>query len=533
MSERRYKFWGWGYEDQIPEAGQAATTVARVSELTGVSPGTEMRWPALDRVRLPDPRIQAPPVLVSIASTDTHDRAAHTYGKSFPDYIRAFDHDFECAPDLVMWPRNERDVVAVLDWASDANVAVIPFGGGSSVVGGVEPTVGETFAGTVSMDLRKLNRVTDVDVAARAARIEAGALGPVLERQLKPHGLTLRHFPQSFEFSTLGGWIATRSGGHFATLQTHIEDSVESLRVVSPRGTLETRRLPGSGAGPSPDRLFAGSEGTLGVITSAWMRVVPRPAYRRSAAVWFEQFLDAANAAQGVVQAGLWPANCRVVDAGEAQLTGVGDGSRHLLVLGFENANHRVDAWMEEALRCTAEFGGISDESSGDAPNRSGAAGTWREAFIGAPFVRETLIAHGFIVDAVETAITWDRFPEFHRAVTDSIGDAILRVTGAPGHVTCRFTHVYADGPAPYFTFHAHAPKGGAIQAWRAIKAAASEALLAAGGTITHHHAVGRDHMPWYTKQRPALFGRALAATKKELDPAGILNPGVLIGHES
>ncbi len=533
MSERRYKFWGWGYEDQIPESGEAEATVARVSEITGVRPRAEMRWPAIDRVTLPDPRVQPPSVLAGIASTDAHDRAAHTYGKSFPDYVRAFDHDFECAPDLVMWPRHERDVVAVLDWASDVNVAVIPFGGGSSVVGGVEPSVGEGFAGAVSMDLRKLNRVTDVNVADRAAHIEAGALGPVLERQLKPHGLTLRHFPQSFEFSTLGGWIATRSGGHFATLQTHIEDSIESLRVVSPRGTLETRRLPGSGAGPSPDRLFAGSEGALGIITSAWMRVVPRPVHRRSAAVWFKQFLDAANAARGVVQAGLWPANCRVIDAEEARLTGVGDGSRHLLVLGFENANHRVDSWMEEALQCTADFSGISDESSGDAPNRSGATGSWRDAFMGAPYVRETLIAHGFIVDAVETAITWDQFPEFHRAVRDSIGEAILRVTGVPGHVTCRFTHVYADGPAPYFTFHAKAPKGGAIQAWRAIKAAASEALLAAGGTITHHHAVGRDHMPWYTKQRPALFGYALAAAKKELDPAGILNPGVLIGNGS
>ena len=533
MSERRYKFWGWGYEDQVPEAAEAEATVARVSEITGVSPRAAMKWPAIDRVTLPDTRIQAPSVLASIASTNAHDRAAHTYGKSFPDYVRAFDHDFECAPDLVMRPRNERDVVSVLDWASDANVAIIPFGGGSSVVGGVEPSVGEGFAGTVSLDLRKLNRVTDVNVADRAARIEAGALGPVLERQLKPHDLTLRHFPQSFEFSTLGGWIATRSGGHFATLQTHIEDSIESLRVVSPRGTLETRRLPGSGAGPSPDRLFAGSEGALGIITSAWMRVVPRPVHRRSAAVWFKQFLDAANAARGVVQAGLWPANCRVIDAEEARLTGVGDGSRHLLVLGFENANHQVDAWMEEALQCAADFGGVSDESSGDAPNRSGATGTWRAAFMGAPFVREMLIAHGFIVDAVETAITWDRFPEFHRAVKDSIGDAILRVTGVPGHVTCRFTHVYTDGPAPYFTFHAKAPKGSAIQAWRAIKAAASEALLAAGGTITHHHAVGRDHMLWYTKQRPALFGYALAAAKKELDPAGILNPGVLIGNDS
>ena len=533
MSMRRYKFWGWGYEDQIPEDDVAEATIARVSGITGVAPQAAMPWPDLDSVQLTASRLRPPPSLAKISSADLHARASHTYGKSYPDYVRAFAHDFSCAPDLVMRPRSERDVVAILDWATDVNVAVIPFGGGSSVVGGVEPAVGNGFAGAVSMDLRRLNRVTDVDSTARAARIEAGALGPVLESQLRLHGLSLRHFPQSFEFSTLGGWIATRSGGHFATLQTHVEDSVESLRVVTPRGTLESRRLPGSGAGPSVDRLFAGSEGVLGVITAAWMRVLPRPVYRRSAAVWFGQFLDAAAAARGIVQAGLWPANCRVVEAEEVKLAGVGDGSRHLLVLGFENANHRVDKWMDEALLCASDLGGDATESRGDAPNRSGTTGDWRDAFINAPLVRETLIRHGIIVDAIETAITWDQLPEFYRVVKGSLNDAILRVTGAPGHVTCRFTHVYADGPAPYFTFHAKAPQGAAIRAWREIKAAASEALLAEGGTITHHHAVGRDHMPWYTKQRPALFGRALAAAKNELDPAGILNPGVLIGHDS
>ena len=217
--------------------------------------------------------------LESVFTTDPYERAAHTYGRSFRDLVRAFRRDYAHAPDLVAFPRGEGELVSVLEWCSGAGVAAIPFGGGSSVVGGVEPDVGDGYSGTVSVDLRHLQGVLEVDSTSRAARIAAGTLGPALEAQLKPHGLTLRHFPQSFEWSTLGGWIATRSGGHYATLHTHIDEFVESIRVVTPRGVLQTRRLPASGAGPSAERLFCGSEGALGVITEAWMRVQPRPRF--------------------------------------------------------------------------------------------------------------------------------------------------------------------------------------------------------------------------------------------------------------
>ena len=215
--------------------------------------------------------------------------------------------DFAVAPDVVAYPEDEADVVALLDWAGDAGLAVIPYGAGSTVVGGVEPSVGDSFAGVLTIDLGRLDKVLEIDRASRAARIQGGVLGPALEAQLKPAGLTLRHFPQSFGFSTLGGWIATRSGGHYATLYTHIDEFVESLRTVTPAGTLESRRLPGSGAGPSPDRLMIGSEGALGIITEAWMRLQDRPTHRASAALRFADFASAAAAIRAVGQAGLYP----------------------------------------------------------------------------------------------------------------------------------------------------------------------------------------------------------------------------------
>src|SRR5216683_2862403 len=363
----------------------------------------------------------------------------------------------------------------------------------------------------------------------RAARIEAGAFGPALEAQLKPHDLTLRHFPQSFEYSTLGGWIATRSGGHFATLYTHIDDLVESMRVVTPSGTLETRRLPGSGAGPSPDRMFIGSEGILGVITEAWMRLQDKPRFRAGGAVRFKDFFTAAGALRIIAQAGLYPANCRILDPQEAYNTGAGDGSAAIMVLAFESGDHPVDAWMKRALECCADHGGTPESAGKSDAHREGAAGLWRNAFIRMPYARERMVPRAVIADTFETAITWERFEAFHDHVKSATEQAIRAATGRPGQVTCRFTHVYPDGPAPYFSFHALGRHGRLIEQWQAIKSAAADALIAAGGTITHHHAVGRDHRPWYDRQRPDLFAAALKAAKRALDPRGILNPGVLI----
>jgi alkyldihydroxyacetonephosphate synthase len=531
MAEARLKHFGWGREGEGLTAAETAAALDRYRRLFAVDRFDEAAPPRLADIRLASPRLSPPPALAPLASTDAYDRIAHTYGKSFRDYAKGLAGDYAAAADIVVFPRRESDVAQILDWAGGAEAAVIPFGAGSSVVGGVEPAIeGTRFKGAVSLDLRHLDHVVEIDPVSRAARIEAGVFGPALEAQLRPHGLTLRHFPQSYEYSTLGGWIATRSGGHFATLYTHIDDLVESLRMVTPQGVIETRRLPGSGAGPSPDRLLIGSEGILGVITEAWMRLQLRPRFRAGGAVRFPDFFSAARAVRAIAQAGLYPANCRILDPQEAHNTGAGDGRSAIMVLAFESADHPLEAWFARALECCADHGGAQEDPGTADAHRAGAAEQWRTAFIRMPYAREMMIRHAVIADTFETAITWERFEAFHDRVKAATEAAIRDATGRPGQVTCRFTHVYPDGPAPYFSFHALGRHGALEAQWRAIKTAAGDALIAAGGTITHHHAVGRDHRPWYDRQRPALFAATLTAAKHSLDPAGLLNPGVLIG---
>jgi alkyldihydroxyacetonephosphate synthase len=474
-------------------------------------------------------------------SDDHYERTAHSLGKAYRDVVRGFYGRFENPPDLVAFPKDESEIEVVLGWAEAEGAAVVPFGGGTSVCGGVEARLGERPV--VSLDLRRLDRVLEVDPTSLAARIQAGATGPGLEDQLREHGRTLRHFPQSFEYSTLGGWVATRAGGHFATLETHIDDLVESVRAITPRGTWESRRLPGSGAGPSPDRMLIGSEGILGVIAEAWVRVRPRPEFKSSTSVAFDDFNRAAGAVREIAQSGLHPANCRLLDAAEAELTGAGDGSADLLILGFESADHPVDPWMERALEIARGHNGTPGEVRTTSPtgpkeadiDRNRPVDTWRGAFLLAPYLRDTFVACGVLSETFETAITWDRFEEFHSTVMETTRRAVSEVSGVPAdgpgapRVSCRLTHVYPDGAAPYFTVLAPAIRGGEVEQWDEIKEAVSEALIEAGGTITHHHAVGRDHRPWYDRQRPAPFAAALRAAKAELDPAGMLNPGVLI----
>ncbi|HUK60048.1 MAG TPA: FAD-binding oxidoreductase [Stellaceae bacterium] len=526
----RLKHFGWGREGEGLDADEREFLLARIRERFSVDRFDEKHPPLLAELKLAAPRLQPPAVLAPLCSSALYDRAAHAYGKSYPDAVHGLLGDYAAAPDVVAYPKSEADVAALLDWAGGADAAVVPFGAGSSVVGGIEPRgAAERKRGVVTIDLGQMGRVLEVDRAARAARIEAGAFGPALEAQLKPHGLTLRHFPQSFEYSTLGGWIATRSGGHFASLYTHIDDFVESVRMVTPKGALETRRLPGSGAGPAPERLVIGSEGILGIITEAWMRLQDRPRFRAGSSVAFADLFAAMRALRLVAQSGLFPANCRVLDSDEAYNTGAGDGRSAIMVLAFESGDHPVDGAMKRALDICASEGGKAEAPEAADAHLAGAAGRWRNAFIRMPYAREITVGLAIINDTFETAITWDRFERFHDSVKSAALEAIRRATGRTGQVTCRITHVYPDGPAPYFTFHGLGRHGELLAQWHEVKKSASDALIAAGGTITHHHAVGRQHRPWYDRERPDLFAATLRAAKRALDPQGLLNPGVLI----
>ncbi len=535
MSERAQSFWGWGWADRFPDEDTRKGLVGFAEGVLGFANLAPQPLPALDAVELAPSRVQPTGPVAAICTTDREARIRHAYGRSYRDVLRGFRGDFSRAPDAVARPRDERDLEALFEHCAREKLALIPYGGGTSVVSGVEADVPASFHGVITADLRGLDRVLEVDAVSRAARIQAGATGPRLEAQLAPHGLSLRHFPQSFEHSTLGGWLATRAGGHFATVYTHVDDLVESIRMITPTGAWESRRLPGSGAGPSPDRMVLGSEGTLGVITEAWMKLHPRPRYRASASVLFREWRAAVDATRAIAQSGLYPTNCRLIDGTEAILNRVTTGDdmgRHVLLLAFESGDSMRSAAIARAVEIARAHGGevpkgIVEREQGERIEGT-TASTWKSAFVDAPYLQSVLVSLGVIADTFETACTWDRFDALYAGVVEAVTETMRRVCGE-GRITCRFTHVYPDGPAPYFTFLAPARIGEELAQWTAIKTAASEALLAHGGTITHHHAIGRLHRPWYDRQRPEPFANALRAVKRAIDPAGILNPGVLI----
>jgi alkyldihydroxyacetonephosphate synthase len=533
---KRLKFWGWGYEDEGPDEAARGRLAKSVGERFGRGDLAPVSYPRIEEIELPPPRVRAPAALAAVFSDDPWERARHAHGQGYRDIVRTLRRDFASPPDLVAFPESETQIAEVLDFCARERLAAVPFGGGSSVVGGVATDFAGDHRGVITLDLGRMGRVLEIDRASRAARIQAGVLGPALEDQLRPHGLTLRHFPQSFEFSSLGGWIATRSGGHYATRYTHIDDFVQALRVVTPTGVLATRRLPGSGAGPAPERLFTGSEGALGIISEAWMRLQDRPTRRANASVRFARFEAGVAAVRALSQSGLEPANCRLLDPGEAATSAGASGGDSILVLGFESADHALEPWMARAIELCRDHGGIVPDDAvrtrTDAgATREGAAGAWRNSFIGAPYVRDALVSIGVFCETFETAIPWDRFERLHARVMTEVRDCLQRLCGA-GTITCRFTHVYPDGPAPYYSMLAPAQRGGELELWDEVKRVAGEIIVAEGATITHHHAVGRDHRKWYDRERPDGFARALRAAKTELDPAWMLNPGVLFDRK-
>jgi alkyldihydroxyacetonephosphate synthase len=457
---------------------------------------------------------------------DDFGRLLHAGGKSTLDLLRRRDRGVQDAPDAVLLPADDEEIAAILDYCSTQRIAVVPFGGGTSVVGGLDPIRGD-FAAVVSLDLRRLDALHWLDEVSGEAELGAGLTGPDAERLLGERGFSLGHFPQSFCYATIGGFAATRSSGQDSAGYGRFDDMVRGLRAVTPAGILDAGRAPASAAGPDLRQLLVGSEGTFGVITRVRLRVHPIPEATRYEAWSFPDFATGATALRAVTQTGSGPTVIRLSDEAEtgvnlATTEAIGEQTITggcLAVTVFEGTAAHAESRHAETRALLEAHGGTS---LGEAPAKA-----WEHGRFGAPYLRDSLLSAGALCETLETATTWSNVAALKSAVTDALTSSLSR-SGTQALVLCHISHVYPTGASLYFTVVA-AQRGNPIEQWRGAKAAASEAIVRAGGTITHHHAVGADHRPWMRDEVGDLGVEILRAVKATLDPAGILNPGKLI----
>jgi alkyldihydroxyacetonephosphate synthase len=540
------KWWGWGDPAHPAELPPHALAFLR-AEL-GI-PGERTDPVRLEDVRLEDPALAEKPqrkIAKAVGPEWVHDdrfsRVTHAAGKGYADLVRLRAGDATSAPDAVLYPGNAGEVRAVLDACASADVAVVPFGGGTSVVGGVEPLRGSMDA-VVSLDLGRMTAVTGVDQRSLTADFGPGLRGPQVEQALARSGLTLGHFPQSFEYATVGGWVATRSAGQASTGYGSIEKLVVGLRCVSPAGEIYLPALPATAAGPGLRQFMVGSEGLLGVITEATLKVRPAPAERRYEGWMFRGFEEGAEALRKLEQGGVVPDVARLSDENETRLSLAlaGNGSLTqraglgyvrlrgyeggcIAVFGFEG--DRTDVARRAALagRLLRKEGGL--------PLGSGPGRAWERGRYEGPYLRDGLLDHGVMAETLETAHEWSHLMDLYHGVRGAIANA-LQARGTPGLVMCHISHLYPSGASLYFTFLARQERGSELDQWRAVKVAASDAIAGAGGTITHHHAIGRDHAPWMRNEVGELGLAVLESVKQRLDPAGIMNPGKLFPRKA
>ncbi len=535
------KWWGWGDPGRGEELPAHVIEFLR-SEL-GVS-GEATPPVRLEEVELPDSALPdaAGRALAGVVGEewireDRLSRVTHAAGKGYPDLVRLRAGHASPAPDAVVYPADAEAVRSVLDRCASERVAVVPFGGGTSVVGGVEP-VADGMGAVVSLDLGRMAGVEGVDERSLTADLGPGMRGPQVEQALGARGFTVGHFPQSFEYATVGGWVATRSAGQASTGYGSIEKLVCGLRCVTPAGQIELAALPATAAGPGLRQMLVGSEGVLGVITQATLKIRPRPQQRRYEGWMFRSFEDGAEALRGLEQGRVVPDVARLSDEEETRLSLALTGADSLkqragkgyvrmrgyaggciVVLGFEGERNDVARRAALAGRLLRRAGGLS---LGSAPGRAWARGRYE-----GPYLRDALLGHGVMAETLETAHEWSRLLELHHAVRGAIKGA-LEARGTPGLVMCHVSHLYPSGASLYFTFLAPQQQGAELDQWRAVKTAACDGIVRAGGTITHHHAIGRDHAPWMRFEVGDVGLEALRSVKERLDPAGIMNPGKL-----
>jgi alkyldihydroxyacetonephosphate synthase len=537
------RWWGWG--DLAHRSTLPPHALEFLRETVGIA--TQPRPPvALGQVQLAPSRLseQAAAALRGIVGAegvrDEHgERVVHAAGKGYPDLVRQRAGRPEGAPDAVVRPAGHEQVRAVLDECARSSVAVVPWGGGTSVVGGVAPLRGR-HAAVVALDMGRMGEVLELDLQSRTVTVQAGMRAVALERYLAPRGLTLGHFPQSFEYVSLGGCAATRSAGQASGGYGRIEQMVLGMRFLAPAGEIDLASVPASAAGPGLRQLLIGSEGTLGVIGELALRVRPAPRERSYEGVFFEDFAAGVAALRRLAQQPAAPDVARLSDAAETRmslaLAGTGGlkgrlGKAYLglrgyrggclAILGFEAQTEEVlAARRKRALALVRRDGGLA---VGRSPGKA-----WLASRFAAPYLRDELLTQGVMVETLETATKWSNVGALHRAVGAGIA-AALSAGGTPGLVMCHVSHLYETGASLYFTFLARQREGEELEQWHAVKQAASRAIVSGGGTITHHHAVGRDHAPWMENEIGGEGVAALRALKSELDPTGIMNPGKLL----
>jgi alkyldihydroxyacetonephosphate synthase len=532
------KWWGWGDPAVAPSLDDEALGVLR-ERIGELEP-----WPLareLGGFELPTaealPRALVEAVGEGSVFSGDEDRLRHATGRGYADLARLRNGALEAAPDAVVMPADATVLRRVLDVCAAEGIAIVPFGGGTSVVGGVEPLRG-THSRLISLDLGALRDV-EVEQRSLTARLGAGLRGPEVEAALARHGLTLGHFPQSFEYATLGGFAATRSAGQASSGYGRFDALVSSVRLLAPAGELTTLETPHTAAGPALREMAIGSEGVLGVIPDVTVRVRPAPKLRRYEAWMAKSFEAGSEIVRALAQGPGLPEIIRVSDEEETEgtlaLSGPrglkgslfgrylglrGRGGGALTIVGFEGDEEAVARRRALTVRALREGGAAY---LGQAAGRA-----WEHGRYQGPYLRDTLMEMGAMVETLETSHTWSRFGELHAAVAGAIRGA-LDAQGTPGLVFCHLSHAYADGASLYFTFISRARRGAELEQWAAVKRAASKAIVSHGGTITHHHAVGRDHAPYMASEVGVTGIELLRAVKEQLDPSGIMNPGKLV----
>jgi alkyldihydroxyacetonephosphate synthase len=541
------KWWGWGLEsktyplDDKPQFWPYLLKTLKLAKLNRCSHVT-FEEVSLPPCRLDDRTLARLKRTVGAdVSSEKCDRLTHSLGRSYLDLLNLRWGLIRNPPDAVVYPRDERQVAKLLSFARANRISIVPFAGGSSVVGGVEPTKPRGMKGAITVDLRRMKNVLDVDAVSLTATVEAGISGPGLEDELNKRGFTLGHFPQSFQFSVLGGWIASRSAGQVSTKYGKIEDMVESLTLVSPNGKLDTKAVPASATGPQLKQVLIGSEGTMGVITKAKLRIHHVPAVSRYEGLMFKSFRNGINAIRETMQSGSVPAMMRLSDPDETTLS---------LMLSSQSATTKLGLWMLERLgyapsrQCVMILGVEGDPTIVKAERQiavgackrngafaigKGVGATWLNERFELPYLRDVLLDHCILVDTLETATTWDKLEALHGAMKKSIEEAIAEM-GVTGLAFAHVSHAYPDGASIYYTIVAPQVTGKEVQQWLGIKKAATDCIMQNGGTLSHHHGIGKDHTPWI-KQELGENGLALLrAIKRQLDPEGVMNPGKLLG---